>query len=371
MCYYFCMKTFAPHFSITPALATALLRIEAARERIIHLPLSPRVIASLRESARLRTTHYSTMIEGNRLTQEQVAEVVHLEGHFPGRERDEEEVRGYYAALAYVESLVAQRKPITERIVQTIHALVMASGRSRVKPTPYRDGQNVIRDSRTRRIVYLPPEARDVPTLMKSLVAWIAATSDLPAPLVAGIVHYQIATIHPYYDGNGRISRLATTFVLHQRGYDLKGLYSLEEYYARDLSRYYEALTVGPSHNYYEGRAEADITAWLAYFSEGMAEACERIFEQMNRTENRAAVQQEHLLYELNPQQRATLALFADVQHVITASQIAKLFHFAPRTAAALCQRWIANGFLTLANPSKKARSYRLHSHYHPLLRSA
>jgi Fic family protein len=75
-------------------------------------------------------------------------------------------------------------------------------------------------------------------------------------PIEAGIAHYQYATIHPYYDGNGRTARLLTTLILHLGTYDLKGLYALEEYYARNLKAYYEALTVGPSHNYYMGRAK-------------------------------------------------------------------------------------------------------------------
>ena len=76
-------------------------------------------------------------------------------------------------------------------------------------------GQNVIRDSRSRGIVYMPPEAKDVPDLMKELVAWISSTErkELPCPLRAGIAHYQFATIHPYYDGNGRTARLLTTLI--------------------------------------------------------------------------------------------------------------------------------------------------------------
>ena len=66
-----------------------------------------------------------------------------------------------------------------------------------VAPTPYRDGQNVIRDSRTRGIVYMPPEAKDVTPLMKGMIDWIRKNVELPCPIVAGISHYQFATIHP------------------------------------------------------------------------------------------------------------------------------------------------------------------------------
>ena len=69
------------------------MNIEAIRQKVSHLPLSPKIIASLRETARLFTTHYSTMIEGNRLEPKQIEKVLKHEGHFPGRERDEHEVK--------------------------------------------------------------------------------------------------------------------------------------------------------------------------------------------------------------------------------------------------------------------------------------
>ncbi len=66
--------SFAPTFTITPAMANSLMRIEAVKQAIQTLPITPRVLANLRETARLFSRGYSTMIEGNRLTQEQVAQ---------------------------------------------------------------------------------------------------------------------------------------------------------------------------------------------------------------------------------------------------------------------------------------------------------
>ena len=81
---------------------------------------------------------------------------------------------------------------------------------------------------------------------MKDLVTWINMTEkELPCPLRAALVHYQFATIHPYFDGNGRTARLLTSFLLHLGGYGLKGLYTLEEYYANNLSAYYQAISIG------------------------------------------------------------------------------------------------------------------------------
>ena len=271
---------FQPNFTITPKIASALMRIEGVKQTIKSLPITPAVVTKLRETARLVSTHYSTMIEGNRLTQEQVERVLKTDEHFPSRERDEHEVKGYYSALAELEHLVAKRSPISESVIQKLHALVMGKGKTWVKPSHYRDGQNVIRDAGTGKIVYMPPEAKDVPRLMKGLVDWIKRSQKLPNPIVVGISHYQFATIHPYYDGNGRTARLLTTLVLHLGGYDLKGLYSLEKYYAHDLKGYYEAISIGPSHNYYMGRAEADITSRIGYFCEGMAHSFEKVRDQ-------------------------------------------------------------------------------------------
>lgn len=336
------------------------MRIEAARQAIRDLPITPTVLASLRESARLFSTHYSTMIEGNRLTQEQVSKVIEKQGHFPGRERDEREVLGYYAALAKVEQLAAAKRNITEQHVQTLHALVMAGGRSRVKPSHYRDGQNVIRDSRSGGIVYMPPEAADVPALMKDILAWINSDSRaLPCPLRAGIAHYQFATIHPYYDGNGRTARLLTTLILHLGGYDLKGLYSLEEYYARDLGAYYEALTVGPSHNYYFGRANADITRWIAYFCAGAADSFENVRKRAQEAAGSGADDTSPSLRKLDPRQRKMLQLFVR-SDTITSADVARLFALSQRAARNLLSAWVEQGVIVVIDSAKKTRRYGL-----------
>jgi Fic family protein len=357
---------FSPNFTITPAIAGGLMRIEAVKQSIQMLPITPRVLANLRETARLFSTHYSTMIEGNRLTQEQVEKVLSENQHFPGRERDQDEVKGYYAALDEVERAAKRGGAVEEAAIQRLHALVMSAGKTRVKPTPYRDGQNVIRDSRTRNIVYMPPETKDVPKLMDQLMRWINQTDDLPVPIRAAIAHYQYATIHPYFDGNGRTARLLTTLILHLGGYDLKGLYALEEYYALNLQDYYEALTVGPSHNYYLGRAVADITKWVAYFIEGMASSFQKVEAQARAEAGRGSIDQTKVLRNLDARQRKVLTLFEQSRE-LTAKEIGALFGFQPRTTAQLCRRWVEEGFLEPVNTSKRARRYRLRADYEAL----
>ena len=261
-----------PKYSITPSIARNLMDIEAARVVVESTPLPPAVQAELTRRARIRATHYSTRIEGNRLTLQEAEEVIsNRRRQFHGRERDVAEVQNYWNALIRVEEWASKGRPITEDAIRRIHAMVMNG--SRAKPMPYRDGQNVIRDSLTGAIIYLPPEAPDVPGLMKEMVAWINAAEkeQVPAVIIAALAHYQFVSIHPYYDGNGRTARLLATFILHRSGYGLNGLFSLEEYHSQDLDAYYSALDVGGHHNYYMGRADADLTGWLDYFVSTLA----------------------------------------------------------------------------------------------------
>lgn len=345
----------------------ALLRIERIKEKVLFMPVTVSVLASLRETARLFTTHYSTMIEGNKLGVDEIIQVIQNQSHFPGRERDEHEVKGYYAALTKLEQWVAAQTKLSEKIIQTLHAFVISEGNKKIVPTLYRDGQNVIRDGISRSIVYLPPEAKDVSALMKALVEWINNRNDLPCPVIAAIAHYQFATIHPYYDGNGRTARLLTTYILHAGGYDLKGIFSLEEYYARNLGAYYQAITVGPSHNYYLGRAEADITGWIEYFIEGMAVAFENVLKRMEEASGKGVSDQSHLLKTLDPRQRKVLELFQN-HEVITSKQIAEFFGFKQRSGALLCASWAEKGFLIIIDASNKGRKYRLADEYRSLL---
>ena len=356
---------FLPKYQITQEITKYLMSIEGNKEAIKTLPINARILVSLRETAKLMTTHYSTAIEGNRLTGEEVE--AFIKSNLKPKERDELEIVGYYNALEYVQDIAQKGAIVTEEVIKTIHAMVMSGGK-RVKPTPYRDGQNVIRDSKSGLIVYMPPEAKDVDNLMKQMIKWIEAEKkNVPLPILAGIAHYQFATIHPYYDGNGRTARLLTTLILHLNGYDMKGIYSLEEYYAKNLGSYYEALSIG-EHNYYTNRAEEDITKWVEYFCKGMAKAFESVRKNIESQVNDTETQDKSkLLYELDARQKRTLELFIR-QKVIKASDIALILGISTRAANNICKTWVENGFIHATHEGKRGRGYVLNEKFESLV---
>jgi Fic family protein len=128
------MTSWTPKYTLTPAIASGLMQIEAARALVDHMPLPPAAEAELRARARVRAAHFSTFIEGNRLTLEEAKVVIADErADVSGRERDVTEVRNYWNALLRVEDW-ARKKPFTEELIKRLHALVETALRPSPRP---------------------------------------------------------------------------------------------------------------------------------------------------------------------------------------------------------------------------------------------
>ncbi len=363
-------KIWQPRYTITPDMARWLMQIEGARAVVDRMSLTPAVASELRRRARTRSTHFSTRIEGNRLTLAEAEEAIKDSNTvFQGRERDVHEVRNYWNALLKMENWIEKKSRLTEGLIGRLHALVEYGPRAR--PTQYRDRQNVIRDATSGAIVYMPPEAHDVPDLMAGLVVWAkrAEKENIPVPLIAGLFHYQFVTIHPYYDGNGRTARLLATFILNRGGYGLNGFFSLEEHHSRDLAGYYRALAVHPHHNYYEGREEADISPWVGYFLKTLANVFASAGEETLRHSEEGFPIEPKALRELDHRGRIVLGLFARTNK-ITTSQVARELGLSDRMARVLLKDWVNDGWLEVASASKRTRSYSLSAIYRQFIGS-
>lgn len=353
-------------FSYNSSIVRYLQTIERARQTVSLKILPPVVAEQLRQQAHIRSTHYSTRIEGNRLTLKETEQVIQQGRLFPGRERDVGEVKRYYQALQQVEKWVEDGQEVTETRVRKIHALLYQGNRA--KPTPYRDGQNVIRESNGE-LVYLPPEADDVPGLMSELLEWIRISkAEYSIPVIAGIVHYQFVTIHPFFDGNGRTARTLTTWLLYKGSYDLGKFYALEEFYAEDLQGYYKALVTHPHHNYYFGRNQADITPWLEYFLRGMSVVFEKVANEVAQySKGEKEDKQIELLRGLDHRARRVLGMFGN-QNLIKSTEVAAILGLSTRQARLLLSQWVTQGWLEAVDPSKKGRKYQISGRYKNLV---
>lgn len=357
-----------PKYTITKEILSCLTKIESIKNAFEDTPLSPVLLASLHQSAKISSTHYSTRIEGNRLSLKQVENALHTvnksarnyQGH------DEKEVGAYYDALTCMEKHLEENAPFSESFIQKIHTLVEGGK----KNIPYRDAQNAIYDSSDGSLVYLPPETKDVPLMMRDLVLWVKENADiLPAPVVAGLFHYQFVTIHPYFDGNGRTARLITSYIMRKYGYGLKGIYSLEEYYAKNLPAYYQALATHPHHNYYYGRNEADLTPWLEYFIKGVLSAFENIETKAVEEQSKGLTADKYpVLRKLDIKQRKILELFMEYRE-ITSVQAGRYLGVSAQSARLLLNKGVKDGFLKLAKAARKNRTYALTAEFEAIIR--
>ena len=259
------MSGFAPRFTITNAIALSLTSIERARGFLEAATLSEAWIERMSRQALLLEAHHSTHIEGTQLTLDEAARLWAGEA-VPGADRDDvRELLNYRDAFNLVSDYLGSGEPITEALIREIHRRLVEGVRGGVaQPGRYRGIQNYVANSRTREVIYTPPGPEAVAPMMRELVDWLRAESDVHPVLVAGIAQFQLVHIHPFVDGNGRSSRLLSTLCLYRSGYDFKRLFTLSEFYDRDRSAFYAAL---------QGVRERDmdLTGWLEYFARGLA----------------------------------------------------------------------------------------------------
>ncbi|MFC2142159.1 Fic family protein [Acidobacteriota bacterium] len=122
---------------------------------------------------------------------------------------------------------------------------------------------------------YKPPRAEELPVLMAGFVDWLDKSKDggdkLHAAIAAGLAHFELVRIHPFKDGNGRTTRLLTTLLLLQRGYDFKKMFCITEYYNRKRDQYYDALQCVEVVEKNDKQLIMDASKWLKYFLGGLA----------------------------------------------------------------------------------------------------
>lgn len=264
---------YTPQFSITNKLLKTIGIIEAAKEVIENAPLVPAWEAKFREEAIVRTVHHGTHIEGNELNITEAGKV--LAGvKIVGRDRDIQEVLNYRNVLKFIEEY--EKPEITEGEVKRIHELTVYRLLEPVHVGDFRKTQVVVKNSQTGEITFRPPPAIEVPFLISDFTRWLnnAKPDDIHTALKAGITHYEIVRIHPFLDGNGRVARSLATLILFREGYDVKRFFSLEEYYDREPMAYYDALQT-------VGKSDGNLTAWLEYFTQGLAIELTRIKEKV------------------------------------------------------------------------------------------
>ncbi|MCZ7670442.1 MAG: Fic family protein [Chloroflexi bacterium] len=217
------MNQFDPLYSISPPLLSMIKRITLLVHELNQHAVPTLVFMRMHSEARARSTYASTSIEGNPLPLTEVKRLI--KEHPVHIRQSEQEVLNYNQVLNDLNQQLDQ--PLTAALLQQIHAGVMSALLPDHQLGTWRQELLSSMILETRRLFTCPQDYEDVPILMDALLAFVQKNRDRLHPLLlAGLFHKQMAIIHPFIDGNGRTTRLATKILLAGLGINTFNLFS-------------------------------------------------------------------------------------------------------------------------------------------------
>jgi len=228
-----------------PGMMAFLVRIEGRKEAAMSLLLPSEWKEQLDVLNRIRTVHGSTALEGNPLSESQIADFLGGKANLDAEGREFRQILNADAAQNWVRSRFGpDRPPISVRDILHMHALM-----TRLSD----EADNVPGGLRTHGVqvgtmelggVHLGAPHQDLPRLMSDFVDFVNSRrlrSEHPV-VRALLAHFFLVTIHPFGDGNGRVSRLVEAAILYEGGYNVYGFYGLSNYFYRNGDEYKRRL---------------------------------------------------------------------------------------------------------------------------------
>ncbi len=306
---------------ITPEILTLIARIDEFKGAWRALgTLAPDRLSALRRVATIESIGSSTRIEGSRLSDREVERLLSNLEIQSFATRDEQEVAGY-AELMDLVFASWQDIPFTENHIKQLHQILLRhsekDARHRGHYKTHSNSVAAFNEAGTQLgIVFETASPFDTPHLMAEMVAWVnqaRKTAQLHPLLIIAVGVVVFLEIHPFQDGNGRLSRVLTTLLLLQAGYAYVPYSSLESVIEQSKEAYYLALrqTQGTI------RTESpNWRSWLEFFLRSLA-------EQVRRLEKK--VEREQIVLATMPELQLAIVEFAREHGRITMGEVITL----------------------------------------------
>jgi hypothetical protein len=199
-----------------------------------HRPISGAMVNKLKEQFAIELTYNSNAIEGNRLTLKETYLVISEGITVKGKSlKDHLEAKDHYEAIHFLFDWIEhdRRHTLSEHLIRSLQQLVVRETDTK-NAGAYRTGSLMITGSS-----HSPPDAQEIPHLMKEFVHWIKSSAKNLHPVeLAALAHHRLVHIHPFADGNGRTGRLLMNLLLMQQGYPLVTILK------HDRKKYYDVL---------------------------------------------------------------------------------------------------------------------------------
>ncbi|MBT9814383.1 Fic family protein [Catenibacterium mitsuokai] len=346
--------------TITNDILNSIIEIELNRYKISLVELSQNVLNKLRKNSKKKSSYASNKIEGNPLSEKQVEEVIESDErkHYL---KPEQEVRNYFLALNYLEEKLNNKEKLSKKLILDVQKLV-EKGAPKEKiglRGPMPPGVLfAVYDSKTGNPDYIPPEYSDVPGLLDELIEYVNTTDDHPL-IVAAVVHYQLVTIHPFEDGNGRTARLLSGYIMDLNGYGFNGVGSLEEYFAYDVDEYYDSIQMGLPALYYSGRENPPHPEiWINYFLRMVKLYSRKVCDLQLSSEEEDIAGSLSFLKER--EKELLVLLISSHRGEFTPIEVSKQLSVTNKTVINRLAGLVKNGFVIPILVNKRIRSYKL-----------
>lgn len=279
-----------------------------------------RYLKELRKIATIESIGSSTRIEGATLTDKEVQELLNDIKITKLKSRDEQEVIGYYEVLELIYDNYSDIR-LSESYIKQLHQMLLKySNKDERHRGTYKFLSNKVvatYPTGEQRTIFATTEPALVAGEMQELVEWAneqLEQKSIHQLIVIGSFIYDFLSIHPFQDGNGRLSRLLTTLCLLQNDYTFIQYISFENHIEQNKKTYYEVLMTGQKNR---GTEQEHIDKWLIFFLESLKTLTEKLEQKYDVFKSKGGY--------LNDRQRLIKDFIKDSQP-IKVSDLAKQF---------------------------------------------
>lgn len=339
-------------------ILNAILNIEKNKETLNQIKIPVSLSNKFRKNTKKRSTYASNKIEGNPLTFEQADNAIENKNRH--LLKPEQEVKNYYLALEFLEKKLKEKEAISLKLILDVQKQI-CEGEPKEKiglrgAMPPGVLFAVWNDDGTP--AYIPPEHSEVKDLLNELITYLNESSDHPI-IKAAVIHYQLVTIHPFEDGNGRTARILSNYYLSLNGYGFKNVGSLEEYMSYNIDEYYDSIQMNLPVLYYDGRNNPPHSEiWFNYFLKIFSLYTNKVLSiALNETR---ANDETRLSYLSSKSKNFILYLRKHNIESFAPIELSKKMNVTNRTIINWCVELSNNGFIEPIIVNKRVRKYKV-----------
>ncbi|PCI93766.1 MAG: MarR family transcriptional regulator [Flavobacteriales bacterium] len=309
-------------------------------------------LKELRKIATIESIGSSTRIEGATLTDKEVEKLLKSVKITKLTTREQQEVVGYYEALEIILENF-EEIPLTQSYIHQMHGILLKhSHKDKTHKGKFKNLSNQVvanYPDGTQRTIFRTTEPHLTASEMEDLLIWVNERfekADMHPVMITAAFVYEFLSIHPYQDGNGRLSRLMTTLLLMRQGYEFTQYVSFEHVIEERKSDYYRVLMDGQKNRYKETEK---VDQWVLFFLDCLVTLIKRLEAKYELYSK--------LKKDLNERQQEVLG-FVKKQQKVQMNEIVEAFKNHSRNTLKKDVAYLVNEGLILKTGERKGTRY-------------